>query len=299
MSVNGSRRGKIAVLDRALLASVAEWVEWHQDRTHRFVSQPTLWRLRNQKSDTISQETLTSLEAALVHHGGADPQTGHLFDQIQRATLSAQGMALKRQFYVWMYVRSRQLFDRQLTTFQLTPGGVREIEDNVEGDLRAVDGTIGGLAGCELSRYRRFLALLWRLEQLRPASGYLDRLRDEIADRFEPEGHRFTVALLNILEPLLEGAESGFIERSWEELTDEELNTFVAKGIDRERILLRRVPNPERIQAAVGGSHPASSSKYDGRVSAMGNLAWIDPAGGGEQLSFPPRGPRARDATRR
>ena len=93
------------------------------------------------------------------------------------------------------------------------------------------------------------IALRKRISTL-AAGGMLLRLQAELERRGE-RTERFHIALLNVLGPLLEGPESAFIERQWEEFTDEELNSFVIKGVDRERLLLRRLPLVVRVQQIV------------------------------------------------
>ena len=61
---------------------------------------------------------------------------------------------------------------------------------------------------------------------------------------------RFNLALLRVIEPLLEHAPSGCIERSWRELTRDELRQFVELGIQREIILFARSSDFLRAQAA-------------------------------------------------
>lgn len=59
---------------------------------------------------------------------------------------------------------------------------------------------------------------------------------------------RAVVAIVRALEPLLQSPESGGVERDWRELTKRELQTFVSRATDNERVLLRR-PSDE-VQAA-------------------------------------------------
>lgn len=61
---------------------------------------------------------------------------------------------------------------------------------------------------------------------------------------------RFNLALLRVIEPLLEHAPSGFIERSWRELSSDELRNFVELGIQREIILFARSSDFLRAQEA-------------------------------------------------
>jgi hypothetical protein len=59
---------------------------------------------------------------------------------------------------------------------------------------------------------------------------------------------RARIAFYRILEPLLEARESGFVERSWDELDRSELSRFIRAGMEREKILLRRSADTQRAQ---------------------------------------------------
>lgn len=67
------------------------------------------------------------------------------------------------------------------------------------------------------------------------------RFPASVADRLDLVLHR-------VLEPLLAGRDSGGVERLWEELSDDELRTFVDLGLQRELILLDRAPDVQRAQ---------------------------------------------------
>ena len=97
---------------------------------------------------------------------------------------------------------------------------------------------------------------------------YRKRDRSDMWDRLEPicqeqfnafgkfaiaRGHfgmRILVAENRVLAPLLEQSQSGFIERSWREMSNAELIRFVRDGLARERILLRRPALHDRAAAA-------------------------------------------------
>jgi len=56
-----------------------------------------------------------------------------------------------------------------------------------------------------------------------------------------------------VIEPLLEGPESAYIERSWDELKPAERKQFITNGYRREKIMLRREHDLERAQSLVNG----------------------------------------------
>jgi len=57
---------------------------------------------------------------------------------------------------------------------------------------------------------------------------------------------RGELAYARILAPLLDCAESGLIERRWQDLSNAELRRFVKSGMDREMILLDRPPDVQQ-----------------------------------------------------
>jgi hypothetical protein len=59
---------------------------------------------------------------------------------------------------------------------------------------------------------------------------------------------RVDAAYFDILFHLLDGDVSGGIERSWEELSEDELRRYLDYGIRRELIRLTRSPNAQRAQ---------------------------------------------------
>jgi hypothetical protein len=101
-------------------------------------------------------------------------------------------------------------------------------------------------------------------EELSPAERERRRVLDELRSRFpsyfndldrylKERGHvgiRVQRAYLNLVEPLLQGDETGGIERDWSELTDDEQIEFIKAGIKREKILLNRSPDIPRAQEA-------------------------------------------------
>lgn len=57
---------------------------------------------------------------------------------------------------------------------------------------------------------------------------------------------RYRVALMRVLEPLLEAPESGFVEMDQGEMTAKDLGEFIRLGVERELMLLRRASDAER-----------------------------------------------------
>jgi hypothetical protein len=110
------------------------------------------------------------------------------------------------------------------------------------------------VAGWEFERLAQFEAAVERVRQ---------KCREECAsfDQFlyrrKHSERRVQIAYYRIVAPLLDGRESGFIERRIEDLSDKELRSFVKAGILREKILLNRSPD---IQSA---KHAAEQDDLD------------------------------------
>jgi hypothetical protein len=67
---------------------------------------------------------------------------------------------------------------------------------------------------------------------------------------------RKSVSLARIFEPLLDHYNSGFVERGWHELSDDEKMAFLDASVRREVILLDRDPTPARASAVFYGRKP-------------------------------------------
>lgn len=64
------------------------------------------------------------------------------------------------------------------------------------------------------------------------------------------------VSLARIFEPLLDHYNSGFVERGWHELSDDEKMRFLDASVRREVILLNRDPNAVRASGVFFGRAP-------------------------------------------
>lgn len=79
---------------------------------------------------------------------------------------------------------------------------------------------------------------------------------DEVQHVIPWDETRVIVAVWRTIEPLLAARETGFIERTWEEMTDAQLRRFVRAGLEREMILLDRSPDVQRAQEFSGHEKP-------------------------------------------
>jgi transcriptional regulator with XRE-family HTH domain len=95
----------------------------------------------------------------------------------------------------------------------------------------------------ESGRKRRFSALRMIWEELYPAE--CNRLKKEAADHGQ-RTDRLGWAWERVLEPLVDAADTGYLERCWEELSERERREFVEASIKRELVLLRRPPDLQR-----------------------------------------------------
>lgn len=68
--------------------------------------------------------------------------------------------------------------------------------------------------------------------------------------------NRVVLAWWRILEPLLDWQESGFTERHWSELSDDEFQRFVEAGLERESILSSRDDDLSRVRGAITMRRP-------------------------------------------
>jgi hypothetical protein len=248
------------VLDRAVVARVAQWVA---KRRPGLLSQSTLWRLTApQHGSAIGPETLTTLEAVLIEEGEWE-----LFEKLDAALLPPGGVARRRAYERWAKAQLHRFLHRDgsrddsvAATEWIGRLGALSVGESLElseGTLLGLE--LGELRGQSLRRWRSFCALIHRvraseagprLRAFRADFQDLGGRRDPDSLRSPSEGlDRFVVALLNILGPLLESPETDFVERQWEDLDDAELCAFVKAGIDRERILLKRPPLRNRLRA--------------------------------------------------
>ena len=120
------------------------------------------------------------------------------------------------------------------------------------------------------------------------------------------------VARLSLMEertlaPLLQWEASGFTERHWSELTDDELRRFVKAGDERENILARRDDDATRVRAALRDRRPPPPPKkaQSSGTSSSSNRVLVGPrsTSAGHIPDAPPeqptrmRGKRAKPTT--
>jgi hypothetical protein len=97
----------------------------------------------------------------------------------------------------------------------------------------------------EQRRQLRFLVLRLAWEDEQPAA--CNRLA-ATAKKWGHDEERLRWAWERVLEPLLDAEDTGYLERAWEELSQDEQRKFAEASVTRECILLRRLPDPQRAQ---------------------------------------------------
>jgi hypothetical protein len=93
---------------------------------------------------------------------------------------------------------------------------------------------------------------------------------------------RRAVAMLRLLEPLLHCADTAFVERHWSSLTKKEWNKFIAYGIKREKIALKRPPDRKAARMADDGQTTPENrpwSWYEENPLNLGSLLDYDDIG--------------------
>ena len=83
---------------------------------------------------------------------------------------------------------------------------------------------------------------------------------------------RLLVAHVRVVEPFLESAETGYIERLWNELDESEQAAFLRAGYKRAAILLSRADDLERARLLTQGraSWAPLSSRHQQPSAASG-----------------------------
>lgn len=253
-----------AVVDPDAAARVAQWIcehrpaSWSKCPPELKNLQGTLNRLCNWKKPSISETELSTMANLL---GSAGEFV--LMSQLYGAILSpdacnayvdylrwAHGMAARfwrvprRSIYVMSTPGPRRV--NQLGDTQVTPGDVLEILEAYEGvfyETRKPE----DISEAEHARGERLGQVLRHVFSDPGCKSELD----SFANWAREKGHeppRIEMARSRVVEPLVEAAEGGFIERDVTELEPDELRRFVKAGFDRERILLNRAANFIRAQ---------------------------------------------------
>lgn len=249
----------LRVRDPAAMAKIAERLVRRRDVAWRMLPkdlrrlQPILSRLMHRQIAAIDERTARRMARLAVRVGW------DLGPDLAAATLTSEALDLQGVATGWVVERAERFPRRAEDRYLLVDGELVLASEAVR--TAPIDGYaamwdtpgVAPLQGIEAYRWIEREALLervWRDPELR-------RLFREFtvwAKRRGFEMARIRLAWYTVVEPLLEHAESGFVERSWTELTPTELRAFMRAGLTRERILLKRDHTLQRIESAVDGS---------------------------------------------
>jgi hypothetical protein len=183
------------------------------------LGQPELHRLSKGKIGAVGIRALSGLQELL---------RGNL-DQLQTVLVSPEAAELVQAFGQWIDAENSRLWERRRL-------GNTEV-------TRAVEAT----SGWEEERQAEFD---WLLGRSRSAYPDLFNKFDAFLVSRQHYKPRAELAYARILAPLLNWRESGFVERTWTELSRLERRRFIKAGMVRERILLTRAPDLQRAQQA-------------------------------------------------
>lgn len=199
------------------------------------VSRSTLSRILDENKPTLTRATAIALGTA------AKSIDNDLVNRFHNALISPDAMRIFREGYqAWVRERFARWEERD------GPSWVMTVFGNVAPTAMDPMSTAG--------QRRQMIQGIWRLAHAEfPA--LMDAFRSELIAR-HVERERQEVAVLRVLEPLLEASQSGYVERSWSELSAKERRDFIDAGIRRELILLDREPALARAtRIATEGAH--------------------------------------------
>jgi hypothetical protein len=275
----GNGRTRLAVVDRASWGRAVRWLyerrdcKWEEFEQRTEVSQATLFRLRDRES--VDAQTYDRLVAYLSKLADADPDppTRRLPSAVLKNTeayvarakaqhvlldltsaIEPRGVRLVLRGYAdWLAERKARFFARAAPRFDM-PG--MQTFDAPEWDRAVRNGespySISELGGPVTPRawhrWDRYKLFRGDLRKRCPeADRKLEELYSHASERFSQD--RALIAVLSVVEPLLEYGECSFVERRFTELEPDDLIKFVRAGVARERILLEREPDRARAQS--------------------------------------------------
>jgi hypothetical protein len=248
--MNKRRKTDIDILDQADLIAIAEWV--HRNVPDHGISQPTLSRLRNGVLPAMSSDTFQRLLDATLKGDPAERMVFRLWDAVN----PPGAWDLQAGYWLWMMDSWRPFFSRRHGRWSVEANKASKLDENAvrEKPFPLPRDPKKPLSGVGAVRWANYLALLHRLDQLHIGKELARRL-DQWSKRLDPVERywRITLAEFQILAPLLQGPESAFVERSWEDLSDAEMTAFVRAGIAQHDVLLNRRDMRSRIREVAAG----------------------------------------------
>lgn len=205
------KHGRLTIVDRSAVAELAQWIIDHKGGSWSDVDsslrrlQPTLSRLVNKKLSAISVRAFEQIAERLRTAGDVGANLTRFY-QLSDAVLSEAAQRVQVAYRSWLLVNLEAPYTgRTVGRYEKTPSGPMEATR----DRDATDKVI--------LRDRKRL-----LRQVRgdpKCAAMLRRFADWAADAHHEAG-RIELALVRVIEPLVQAAETGFIERSVDDLTN-------------------------------------------------------------------------------
>ncbi len=202
------------------------------------VSQPQLTKLLNQRRSGMTVRTFNELQW-LAWCASAPNKDSRNFMKRQK-DLAFHGIEILAAFASWK--ESQELID--IRDSVLSSGAQAALGAFYDEIFRLFSDYPGVLLGLDQEERQRLGKLVDNNKRLRRS---LQRLTKVLTERNHIQ-HRWTLAFVRAIAPLNLYFTTGGIERCMQELDDEELASFVAFGLERERILLDRPHERARAQ---------------------------------------------------
>lgn len=258
-----------------------QWVDWQRETglrqstlfklkgEHvRQVAEPVYDQIRGHVSKLVEQDTnppKRALDAAVtgdVDRYVQEARPAHVLRDLTNSVVERATGAILSGYDGWLRERRQRFFTRRGPTF-LNPGqaiqaATRDASIQIARQLlgpgaRIVkqpipDLSIDDASPVELERWHNYLTFRKVLDRNETVARSLTKFEVD-ARKAGHSDDRIQLAVLRILEPLLEAPESSFVERRLAELIESgDLAKFIAAGITRERILLARPIGRARAQ---------------------------------------------------
>lgn len=181
-------------------------------------SRSLLYGLRDQERSELTEETIAKLQKGFDAYGVPAKATDYVSSPSQARA--------QTEYDRWLAHWAERIvlepeYNAEKTRLLPSPARRRELERLVSRTRR--------LLSADLEKFVQFAA---------------------VQRGHSPE--RIAIAAYRVFEPLLEVRVSGYAEVGGEELNDEEFRRFVRNGLSRERILLGRAPDLQRLRNREG-----------------------------------------------
>lgn len=221
-----------------------------------------LARADTTQMERIREVTLDRLDALAQEHA---PE---LTTTLQAAVIPPQGRELLTLYAAWIQEQfARHLYFAQLPIAQQDEeGGLSLVvltDDDVDRENAPlqVDELGGELTGLAALRWNWFQVVLANLLTIPACAEAINEFVEEARANGHEEGvtdasPREMLAIFRAVEPLLAAPECGYMERAASEMSEAELAEFVRAGLVRERIMLNRPPDLQRMQAVLLDAAP-------------------------------------------